>query len=180
MKGKILLRAVFGTCLLLFATSALANETIAVDEWLRLEETVSSDSQREIQASFGLPEKSSFDDLLSVEITEYRIGKNDEKMLTGEIFYTAGIVMGLRTRFSGDGRDVLRRFVAKNKGYILTSGDLYAIAGSSESCDLYRAVEVDSEGALVYLMHHTLYRRMVILGDLPPLPTKDGRKGYAA
>lgn len=180
MRTKILRRVALGICLLFCAAGAFAGETIAVDEWLRLEGTVSGDLQREIEASFGPPEKWSFDDLLSVEVAEYRIGKNDRKMMTGEIFYTDGIVVGLRTRFSGDGREVLRRFLAQNKGYVLTSGDLYAIAGSSESCDLYRAVEVDSEGARVYLMHRTLYRSMVTLGDLPPLPTKDGRKGYAA
>lgn len=179
MKGKTLCCAVLLIYLAAFAADAAVGG-IPADEWIRMKETLLGRGEKEISQRFGPPERSAADELLSVTVAAYPIGKNGEGMRLGEIFYEDGIAVALRTEFIGDGDRIMGRFVSAHLGEMLASGDLHAIAGADYDCDLYRVVEVNARGASVYLLRGAFYRRMSAIGDVPSLPARDGRGGHAA
>ena len=179
MRGKVFCCSLFLAFLLACGANAATREMTA-SEWIEAGSALLGASEREIVERLGSPEKSKMDDLLSVKIAIYPIMKNDEGIRTGEFYYEDGIAVALRTNFSGDGHRVVNRFVLQNIDEILASGDLYAIAGASYDCDLYRVVEISMGGASAYLLRGAFYRRMSDMGDIPSLPPRDGCKGYAA
>lgn len=121
------------------------------------------------------------DEVLDVEIWAFALsGAGIDGAPTGKAYVSGDAVVGLSTVYLPDHRSGLGRFVLDRYDEILFFGDLAAIAGARENCTEYRAVAVTGEGVEEYRLTAELYERMVAVGDLPPIPEENARKGYAA
>lgn len=163
----------------LFCVSASAAPRC--ERWWSFAESGALPAIDEVLASLGTGERIYRDELLALDIHEYELsGADCRGAATGKIYASGGEVIGLSTIYAPDHRSRLGRFVLEHYDEILVLGDLVAIAGARENCAEYRAVAAMGECAEVFRLSAALYGRMVAVGDLPPIPPENARKGYAA
>lgn len=176
-------RIILCTALLIFVLPVIASASangLTDADCKRLERAIPGASEGELLLLYGPPKTKTADELLSAEVAEYRIEGSKAGIQAVNIYYFDGEAAALRKRFSGNGRLFMKRFVSQYSNEILASGDLHVIAGSAYDCDLYRIVEVNADGAFEYILRGGFYRRMAAIGEVPSLPSLDGRNGHAA
>ena len=160
-------------------TAAVAATTC--ERWAEVFERETLPTVDELLASLGAGDKSYPDELLALDIYEYRLtGADCRDAMVGKVYATEGVLVGLSTVYKPDYQSRLGRFILEHYDELLVLGDMVAIAGARENCAEYRAVAVTGGGEEVFRISAELYESMVAVGDLPPIPAENARKGYAA
>ena len=73
-------------------------------------------------------------------------------------------------------------FKERLSGFIVDSGDLYATAVTrdNEGKELISVITTSQGSPILWYLDPLLHCRFAATGDIPPLPQKNARKGYAA
>ena len=174
--------SLFLTILSIAVVPITAGAEISCGRWAEIfEQDGTLPATDELLTLLGAGDRLRPDELLALDIHEYELtGADCRGAAVGKVYISGGEVVGLSTVYAPDHRSHLGRFLLAHYYEILVLGELTAIAGTRENCAEYRVAAAAGAGEEVLRASTELYEKMVAVGDLPPIPAANARKGYAA